>query len=153
MKTLHEVRHWATQPFGIFFDPNLRRQGRWILLSALIGCVSGVGAIAFDLVFRLAEHLLLEGIGKFQPPGAGGEGGPGYLPEVPWLLPLSLVLGGLISGALVFGLAPEAEGHGTDAVIKAFHKLRGRIRKSEHRGLQLRLSNLSPKPPTAEVAR
>src|SRR5262249_18718244 len=41
----------------------------------------------------------------------------------------SLVIGGLISGALVFGLAPEAEGHGTDAVIKAFHHLRGKIRR------------------------
>ena len=42
---------------------------------------------------------------------------------MPWLLPLSLVVGGLISGALVFGLAPEAEGHGTDAVIRAYHHL------------------------------
>ena len=30
-------------------------------------------------------------------------------------------LGGLISGILVFSLAPEAEGHGTDAAIAAVH--------------------------------
>jgi CIC family chloride channel protein len=30
---------------------------------------------------------------------------------------------------LVFGLAPEAEGHGTDAVIKSFHYLKGKIRR------------------------
>src|SRR5919112_2871498 len=40
-------------------------------------------------------------------------------------------LGGLASGLLVFSLAPEAEGHGTDAMIRAFHRgggvIRGRI--------------------------
>ena len=39
------------------------------------------------------------------------------------------VLGGLISGFLVYGLAPEAEGHGTDAVISAFHRFGGYIRR------------------------
>ena len=36
--------------------------------------------------------------------------------------------GGLISGLIVFTLAPEAEGHGTDAAIEAFHERGGRIR-------------------------
>ena len=31
-------------------------------------------------------------------------------------------VGGLISGILVFTWAPEAEGHGTDAMIRAFHR-------------------------------
>ncbi len=119
----------AARPFGIFFDPGLGRRGRWILYSALIGGVSGVGAILFDLAFRLCQWLLLEKVGRFLPPASGLEGGPGYPPQVPWLLPLSLVIGGLISGALVFGFAPEAEGHGTDAVIKAFHHLRWKIRR------------------------
>jgi chloride channel protein, CIC family len=120
---------WATRPFGIFRDPRLRRSGRWILYSTLIGIVSGCGAILFDLAFRASQGLLLEGIGRFRPPASGMEGGPGFPPQIPWLLPLSLVIGGLLSGILVFGLAPEAEGHGTDAVIRAFHHLRGRIRK------------------------
>lgn len=121
--------NWATRPFGMFFDPKLGRRGRWIGYSALIGTVAGTGAILFDLVFRLAQRLLLEGVGRFLPPASGLEGGPGYPPQVRWLLPVSLVIGGLISGALVFGLAPEAEGHGTDAVIRAFHRLRGKIRR------------------------
>jgi len=91
--------------------------------------VSGVGAIVFDILFRFSQSALIEGIGGFRPPGSGMEGGPGFGPEMPWLLPLSLVAGGLISGALVFGLCPEAEGHGTDAVIKSFHHLRGKIRR------------------------
>ena len=107
----------------------MRQRGRWIAYAALIGLVSGLGAILFDLTFRVAQWGLIEGIGQFRSPASGVEGGPGYGPLVPWLLPLSLVIGGLISGALVFGLAPEAEGHGTDAVIRAFHHLRGRIRR------------------------
>jgi CIC family chloride channel protein len=125
------ARHldWATRPFGLFFDPNMRRRGRWIVYSALIGTVSGLGAIAFDLMFRVAQRLLLVGLGHFQPPASGLEGGAGFGPDMPWLLPLPLLVGGLISGAIVFGLAPEAEGHGTDAVLKAFHRLRGKIRR------------------------
>ncbi len=36
----------------------------------------------------------------------------------PWLLLLIPTVGGILSGVIVFSLAPEAEGHGTDAVIK-----------------------------------
>jgi CIC family chloride channel protein len=111
---------------GMIRDLRLQRRGRWILLSAAIGTLSGLGAILFDLMFRAAQPLLLEGIGRFRPPGEGMEG---VGPEVPWLIPLSLVVGGLLSGALVFWFAPEAEGHGTDAVIRSFHHLKGKIRK------------------------
>ena len=120
---------WTARPFGVFRDPAMRRRGRWILYSALVGAVAGVGAIGFDLAFRAAQLVLLEGIGRFRPPGSGLEGGPGFGPENVWLLPVSLGVGGLIAGALVFGLAPEAEGHGTDAVLRSFHELRGRIRR------------------------
>jgi CIC family chloride channel protein len=120
---------WVRRPLDPFFGPNLGQRGRWILLSILVGTVAGLAAILFDLLFRVAQHLLIEGVGTFLPPGSGIEGGPGHLPEQPWLLPLSLVVGGLISGALVYGLAPEAEGHGTDAVIRSFHHLRGKIRR------------------------
>jgi CIC family chloride channel protein len=120
---------WAYKPVDTIRDLRLRRRGRWILLSALIGTLSGLGAIAFDLMFHLAQRLFLEGIGGFRPPAAGGEGGAGYLPDNPWMLPVSLVVGGLISGLLVFKLAPEAEGHGTDAVIRSYHHLNGKIRR------------------------
>jgi CIC family chloride channel protein len=45
-----------------------------------------------------------------------------------WLIPLVVALGGLLSGLIVFTLAPEAEGHGTDAAIDAFHRKAGKIR-------------------------
>ncbi len=122
------LRKWARLPFGALRDPLLGQSGRWVFYSALIGLVSGLGAIGFDLAFRAAQWALLEKVGCFLPPAAGSEGGPGFPPQVPWLLPVSLVIGGLLAGALVYGLAPEAEGHGTDAVIEAFHRRRGRIR-------------------------
>lgn len=37
-------------------------------------------------------------------------------------------VGGLVSGVVVYTWAPEAEGHGTDAAIDAFHNKRGNIR-------------------------
>jgi len=45
-----------------------------------------------------------------------------------WLVMLVPAVGGLISGILVFTWAPEAEGHGTDAMIRAFHRGGGMIR-------------------------
>jgi CIC family chloride channel protein len=120
---------WVRRPFGYLFDPRFRRTGRFLAASAAIGVVSGVGAIGFDLLFRVAQRLLLGGIGTFRPPASGVEGGPGFGPTTPWLLPVSLVVGGILAGLVVFGLAPEAEGHGTDAVLKAFHHLHGKIRR------------------------
>ncbi len=112
-----------------FSDKRLRRRGRWILLSALIGVVAGVGAILFDLLFHLAQRWLLGEVGRFSPPGAPLEHVDAFGPENVWLLPLSLALGGLVSGLLVYFVAPEAEGHGTDSVIKAFHHRLGKVRK------------------------
>lgn len=45
-----------------------------------------------------------------------------------FLIIFVLVIGGLLSGFLVYTFAPEAEGHGTDAVIRAFHRTGGYLR-------------------------
>jgi len=45
-----------------------------------------------------------------------------------YLILLETTVEGLCSGLLVYGLAPEAEGHGTDATIDAFHNKKGEIR-------------------------
>jgi CIC family chloride channel protein len=44
-----------------------------------------------------------------------------------YLIPIVTTVGGLCSGILVYGLAPEAEGHGTDAAIDAFHNKKVRF--------------------------
>lgn len=102
---------------------------RWMLLGALIGVVAGVGAILFYSAIALCTHLFL-GLGAgFIPPNPASEGATVIQPIArPWLLPVITTLGGLLTGIIVFSLAPEAEGHGTDAAIEAFHEKNGRIR-------------------------
>jgi CIC family chloride channel protein len=46
-----------------------------------------------------------------------------------WMILWIPALGGLLSGLLVFSFAPEAEGHGTDAMIESFHRKKGIVRK------------------------
>jgi len=45
------------------------------------------------------------------------------------VLALIPAVGGLIAGLIIYTFAPEAEGHGTDAVIDAFHNKNGEIRR------------------------
>lgn len=106
--------------------------GRWIVLSLLIGAVAGLGAAALQDGIDTINRVLLLGIAGFGTPGLPSEGGhlsQVYLPTYRWwLLLLVLTAGGLISGIIVYTWAPEAEGHGTDAVIRAFHREGGYIR-------------------------
>jgi CIC family chloride channel protein len=103
---------------------------KWAVLSSIIGVVAGLGAALFFSALQLATQLLLGDAAGYAPPQPVGEGGVGSLPlpGATLLLPLVVAVGGLISGAIVFGLAPEAEGHGTDAAIDAIHHRGGRIR-------------------------
>ncbi len=107
-----------------------------MLYSALIGVAGALGALIFTtLVTWISDGALLELVG-YSMPMPGGEGGdaPDFdlelalLPARRWLLFIIPTVGGLVSGWLVFKYAPEAEGHGTDAVIRAYHREQGRIR-------------------------
>jgi chloride channel protein, CIC family len=107
---------------------------KWLLISTLIGLVAGVGAIAFYAAIHFATTVFLGTLVGYLPPEPAGEGGGGVMPlwsaARPWLLPLVTGAGGLVAGIIVFSLAPEAEGHGTDAAISAFHQgkpIRARI--------------------------
>ncbi len=107
---------------------------KWLMIGTVIGVVAGVGAIMFTLAIKLATQFFLGRLVGYLPPDPSGEGTVGVMPlwaaARPWLLPIVTTLGGLLSGIIVFSLAPEAEGHGTDAAIAAFHHdkpIRGRI--------------------------
>jgi len=105
---------------------------KWSFISLLIGIISGVGAIAFFELLNFGTQVFLGQGGGFFPPEAGTspqEVGEWVTPVNPLLILVVITLGGLISGWLVFSLAPEAEGHGTDAAIRAFHRERGKIRR------------------------
>nr|BBH86093.1 chloride channel protein [Thermosporothrix sp. COM3] len=113
---------------------NPRSLLKWIIISTLIGVVAGVGAILFYAAIHLASTLFLGGLVGYRPPEPAGEGSTSVMSfwqaAHPWLLPVVTTLGGLLAGAIVFTLAPEAEGHGTDAAIAAFHQgkpIRARI--------------------------
>ncbi len=102
---------------------------KWIVLGAAIGVIAGIGAAVFFVALDLASSLFLGVLAGFQPSTPVGEGGSPIVDAVrPWALPLVVALGGLISGIIVFRLAPEAEGHGTDAAIAAFHHGARRVR-------------------------
>ena len=111
--------------------PRLNRNARLLILSVVLGVVGALGAQLFEWMLNVAQHLLLTGIGHFTPPTPGsvaGATGPPATTGLDWWIPLVTTLGGLLAGLLVYTLAPEAEGHGTDAVVRAYHRERGRIR-------------------------
>ncbi|MEM0158639.1 MAG: chloride channel protein [Thermoplasmataceae archaeon] len=105
---------------------------KWLIVGVLIGIVAGFGSLALYFAIRYATLFFLTGITGFVPPASGISGGfPGYTlgSYKRLLIPVSTVLGGLISGFIVYRFAPEAEGHGTDAAIRAFHFGNGKIRR------------------------
>ncbi|MFP3302955.1 MAG: chloride channel protein [Caldivirga sp.] len=105
---------------------------KWFILGIVIGIVAGVSALAFYFTLKLMEHLflgLIVGASVPEPVGEGGSLSSGFRAVRYWLIPVSTTLGGLLSGLIVYTWAPEAEGHGTDAAINAYHRLQGRIRR------------------------
>ncbi|MFB3764099.1 MAG: chloride channel protein [Methanotrichaceae archaeon] len=103
---------------------------KWITLSLFIGIAAGIGSIIFYWLLTEATRLLL-GLGAgYVLPMASGEGVTLVSAAArPWMFPVITTIGGLLSGIIVYNLAPEAEGHGTDAAIDAFHNKEGFIRR------------------------
>ena len=102
---------------------------RALWLGALIGVVAGVGAILFFEAIDFSTRYILTELTGYAPPHPLGEGGDEpSRPTRVWMLPIVVGLGALVSGILVYSLAPEAEGAGADQVIDAFHQRGGRMR-------------------------
>jgi CIC family chloride channel protein len=107
------------------------RQRRLILDTFLLGIIGGLSAQLFMLLLRIAQDLFLKNLAGYAPPGLPSD--HGALTQLIgsyglWLIPISTTLGGLISGILVYSFAPEAEGHGTDTAVKAYHQEKGFLR-------------------------
>ncbi len=124
---------WVLQVFSMGRE-RFRSQVRLLALAALVGIVAGLGAIVFYVSTRVVERYALGVVAGYYPePHPGGEPAMSWLPVTthpfyPWLLLLIPTVGGLLSGVLVYTLAPEAEGHGTDSAIAAYHYHQGQIR-------------------------
>jgi len=105
--------------------------GKWLLNFVLIGVVSGLGAVFFHLLCEGGNFLFMDMLAGYHPPAPAGE--RHLLPSTGnefnrYMLLVLPALGGLVSGWLVYTFAPEAEGHGTDGAIDAYHRKAGHIR-------------------------
>ncbi|OQB83642.1 MAG: H(+)/Cl(-) exchange transporter ClcA [Planctomycetes bacterium ADurb.Bin126] len=112
-----------------------RLLARLIGLAALVGIVAGLGAVAFQVLSGVVVKGGLGFLAGYSPGGPINEVEVLKAPAAtllggfsPWMLLAVISAGGLISGLIVYTLAPEAEGHGTDAAIRAYHRNRGLIR-------------------------
>src|SRR5437763_3378336 len=105
--------------------PRIRRALRWlkvhtghvVTLSVLVGIVAGLGAVAFSFLLDEVNDIVLVRGADYVMPSAGAEGN-GRIAKPPgrrWFLLFAPAIGGLLTGVLIYSLAPEAEGHGTDA--------------------------------------
>ncbi len=109
----------------------IRPQARLMGLSMIVGVIAGLGAVIFFAACQIVASVSLDGIAGYRPHPPGGE--PALFEDTgrtlqPWLLVVIPAVGGLLSGFIVYSLAPEAEGHGTDAAIDAYHHHQGSIR-------------------------
>ncbi len=104
---------------------------RMIALCIVIGLVGGFGALLFLWMLGIAETWFLGALGHLHPLTVAQATQMKHLAlarHFDWWIPLSTTIGGLIAGVLVYTFAPEAEGHGTDAAVKSYHRLDGYIR-------------------------
>lgn len=110
---------------------NFRSVGVYIIYGVVVGVVAGLGAVLFYVMCQLGLHFLLDTLAGYRPDHPYGEPplfADTLTPFRRWVLVLVPALGGLISGFIVYKFAPEAEGHGTDSAIDAYHNRQGRIR-------------------------
>jgi CIC family chloride channel protein len=110
----------------------MRKQAYLLFDTIILGIIGALGAELFRILLNIFQKIFFDYLAQYSPPGLKSEGenliqkiGPHGI----WLVPVALVIGGLVSGFIVYQFAPEAEGHGTDTAVKAFHNQSGLIRK------------------------
>jgi chloride channel protein, CIC family len=131
------AKGWAAQfkaLAGARMPADISSAGKWTLNFVLIGIIAGLGSILFHYLCQIGIHFFMDLIAGYRPPAPAGEHHllpPSSTPLNRWLLLLLPAAGGIVSGWLVYTFAPEAEGHGTDAAINAYHHgggfIRGRV--------------------------
>ena len=96
---------------------------KWLVLGTVVGVIAGLGAVVFYEALRLATYVFLQVLAGYRVPLPSSEGGRVASAHFarPWAIPLIACVGALMGAILVVAVAPEAEGHGTDAAIAAVH--------------------------------
>jgi len=128
--TLEPTLMWSSLKTFVYY---VRRHAssRLMMYGLLVGLGSGVGASLFLVALEWLTYFVLDYLAGFPLGAPAGEHLVQNMPHGtprPWLLFLAPAIGGLVSGFIVYTWAPEAEGHGTDALIDAFHNKNGNIR-------------------------
>lgn len=111
--------------------PHFVSMVKWTFNFILIGIIAGLGSVVFHYLCILGQHYFMDIFAGYRPPSPAGEHHlftPTATPFNRWILLFLPAFGGIFSGWLVYTFAPEAEGHGTDAAIDAFHNKGGYIR-------------------------
>jgi CIC family chloride channel protein len=105
------------------------RANRLFCYSILVGVLGAFGARVFIWMLEWGERMFMGGIAGYVPPVLGiASPAPIFGGSSVWLIPLSTTIGALLCGLLVYSVAPEAEGHGTDAAIASYHFRGSRVR-------------------------
>ncbi len=125
-------RFQSSQPGEI--SSRISRAGKWSLYFLIIGIIAGLGSIVFHYLCLLGLHWFMDFMAGYAPPSPAGEHHlwpPTGRPFNRYILLILPGLGGIVSGWIVYTFAPEAEGHGTDSAIDAYHRkggfMRGRV--------------------------
>ncbi len=125
-------RNPLTDPHSL--SARISRAGKWSFYFIIIGIIAGLGSILFHYLCLLGVHWFMDFMAGYVPPQPAGEHHlwpPTGRPFNRYMLLFLPALGGLVSGWIVYTFAPEAEGHGTDAAIDAYHRrggfMRGRV--------------------------
>jgi chloride channel protein, CIC family len=106
------------------FPSTITPTKRILVISIIVGIIAGIGALLFFEGIKWGTAFFMGYLLQYAYPHEGQT-----VAEISlWSEPQSLVLllpilifGSLMTGILITRFAPEAEGHGTDAAIRAFH--------------------------------
>ncbi len=116
---------------AVLLPTRLNKMATGLFYIILIGVIAGIGSVLFNYLCQIGTHFFLDYLAGYRPPPTAGE--PELFAQTAttfnrWILLFLPVLGGLVSGWIVYTFAPEAEGHGTDAAIDSYHNKGGFVR-------------------------
>src|SRR5208337_243425 len=113
------------------FPSGITPTKRVVVIAIVVGVITGIGSLLFYEGLKWGTAFFMGYLLQYAYPREG----QAIAGISQWSEPHSLMLllpilcfGSLLTGILVTKYAPEAEGHGTDSAIKAFHS-DGRIRR------------------------
>jgi len=112
---------------------DLRILGRMLMHAVVVGAAAGAMACAFFYALELSQEFFIDYLAGYDSLRAAGEdlqfGDIGARSPRPWLLVLLPAVGAFAASYLARRFAPECEGPGADATIRAFHQKISEVRR------------------------